>query len=115
MPDQKSKPAITIRSLVTFDDLKQAEAIEREVWQLSDLDVTPLTLAIATKEAGNIWVGAFDGRQLVGFAFAFLGIERGELVVHSHMLGVRQPYRDLDLGYKLKLAQREQALALRIS
>jgi predicted GNAT superfamily acetyltransferase len=30
------------------------------------------------------------------------------------MLAVREPYRDLDLGYKLKLAQREQALAMGI-
>jgi predicted GNAT superfamily acetyltransferase len=30
------------------------------------------------------------------------------------MLAVREPYRNLRLGYKLKLAQRERALALRI-
>jgi len=30
------------------------------------------------------------------------------------MLAVREPYRDLDLGYRLKLAQRERALAIRV-
>ncbi|HXM23777.1 MAG TPA: hypothetical protein VN948_21140 [Terriglobales bacterium] len=114
MAETKSKPAVTIRDLQSFEDLKQVEEVEREVWGLSDLDTTPLTLAIATKEAGSIWVGAFDGARLVGFAFGFPGMEHGQLIVHSHMLAVREPYRNSRLGYKLKLAQRERALALRI-
>jgi predicted GNAT superfamily acetyltransferase len=114
MAETKSKPAVTIRDLQTFEDLKQVEEVEREVWGLSDLDTTPLTLSIAIKEAGSIWVGAFEGARLVGFAFAFLGTEHGQLIVHSHMLAVREPYRNSRLGYKLKLAQRERALALRI-
>jgi predicted GNAT superfamily acetyltransferase len=114
MPEAKSKSAVTIRDLQSFDDLKQVEEVEREVWGLSDLDSTPLTLAIATREAGNIWLGAFDGAKLVGFAFGFLGVEHGRLIIHSHMLAVREPYRSSRLGYQLKLAQRERALALRI-
>jgi predicted GNAT superfamily acetyltransferase len=114
MAETKPKPAITIRDLQSFEDLKQAAEVEREVWGLSELDTTPMTLAIATKEAGSIWVGAFDGAKLAGFAFGFLGMERGQLIVHSHMLAVREPYRNSRLGYKLKLAQRERVLALRI-
>lgn len=114
MPEAKPKSAITIRDLKTFEDLQKAEALEREVWGLADLDVLPPTMAVATKEAGGVWVGAFDGAELVGFAFGFLGLENGQLMVHSHMLAVRESYRDVDLGYKLKLAQRERVLALRI-
>ena len=114
MAETKSKSAVTIRDLHSFEDLKQVEEVEREVWGLSELDATPLTLAIATKEAGAVWVGAFDDAKLVGFAFGFLGTERGRLIVHSHMLAVREPYRNSRLGYKLKLAQRERVLALRI-
>jgi len=114
MAEKKSKPAITFRDLQSVTDLKQVEQVEREVWGLSDADTTPLTLVIATKQAGSIWVGAFDGAKLVGFAFGFLGMEHGQLIVHSHMLAVREPYRNLRLGYMLKLAQRERALALRI-
>jgi predicted GNAT superfamily acetyltransferase len=114
MPEAKPKSAITIRDLKTFEDLQKAEALEREVWGLADLDVLPPTMAVATKETGGVWVGAFDGAELVGFAFGFLGLENGQLMVHSHMLAVRESYRDVDLGYKLKLAQRERVLALRI-
>jgi predicted GNAT superfamily acetyltransferase len=114
MAEAKSKPMITIRELRSFDDLTQVEAVEREVWALSDLDTMPLTLTVATKESGSIWLGAFDGPKLVGFAFGLLGVEGNRPNIHSHMLAVREPYRSLDLGYKLKLAQRERALAMRI-
>jgi predicted GNAT superfamily acetyltransferase len=114
MAEAKLKPAVTIRDLCSFEDLKQAEIVEREVWGLSDLDSTPLTLAIATRAAGSIWIGGFDGDKLVGFAFGFLGTEHSQLIMHSHMLAVLEPYRNSRLGYKLKLAQRERALAMRI-
>lgn len=105
---------VTIRDLQSIEDLQQAEAVEREVWGSADLDVMPLALMIATQAAGSIWVGAFDGSRLAGFAFGFLGMEAGHVTLHSHMLAVREPYRNLDLGYKLKLAQRERALAMRV-
>ena len=84
------------------------------MWGLADLDTTPLTLMVATREAGSIWVGAFDGPKAGRIRVWFLGTEHGNLILHSHMLAVREPYRDLDLGMKLKLAQRERVLAMRI-
>jgi predicted GNAT superfamily acetyltransferase len=114
MPETKPRSAISIRDLKTFADLKKVEALEKEVWGISDLDAIPMALAVATREAGSIWLGAFDAKEMVGFAFAFFGMESGSVMLHSHMLAVRQVYRDSDLGYKLKLAQRERALALRV-
>ena len=103
-----------IRDISALGDLRQVEELEKTVWALSDQDVMPLTLIIASKEAGNIWLGAFDGDKLVGFAFGFLGRENGRTMIHSHMLAVRESYQDLDLGYKLKLTQRDRALAMGI-
>ena len=105
---------ILIRDLVSFDDLSQVPGVEREVWGVSERDIIPITLAVANQAAGSIWIGAFEGAKLVGFAFAFLGSEDGRLTVHSHQLAVLPSYRDLDLGYKLKLAQRDRVLAMRI-
>ena len=84
------------------------------MWKLADQDVMPLTFIIASREAGNIWLGAFDGDKLVGFAFGFLGREEGRTTIHSHMLAVKEEYRDLDVGCRLKLAQRDRALAMGI-
>src|SRR5881296_2987055 len=113
MPEPKQR-SIVIRDLESLEDLQQAEAVEREVWALADRDVLPMTMAVATKAAGSIWIGAFDGHEMAGFAFGFLGMEQGHQMLHSHMLAVREPYRDLDVGHTLKLAQRDRALAMRI-
>lgn len=105
---------ITIRDLQTFEDLSKVEAVEREVWGLADLDILPFTAIIASEAAGHLWIGAFHEDELVGFAYGFPSLENGQLKVHSHMLAVREPYRDLNLGHRLKLAQRERALKLRL-
>jgi len=103
---------IGIRDLKSIDDLSQMKAVEKEVWGMADEDALPLTLAIACKAAGNIFVGAFDKEKLVRFAFGFLGREHGQTTIHSHMLAVLDAYRHLDLGSRLKQAQRERAMAM---
>jgi predicted GNAT superfamily acetyltransferase len=105
---------ITIRDLILIEEVKQVEELEREVWGISDRDITPLTHLVAAKEAGGILIGAFDGAALVGFAYGFIGYEQGEVTLHSHMLAVKVAYRNRNLGYRLKLAQREQAMKLGI-
>ena len=123
MMSRSAAQQIAIRDLKSIDDLTQLKALEKEVWGMADEDTLPLTLAIALKAAGNIFVGAFetaketknrDKEKLVGFAFGFLGREHGEITLHSHMLAVLGQYRHLDLGSRLKQAQRERALAVGI-
>jgi predicted GNAT superfamily acetyltransferase len=119
MMSHAAAPQIAIRDLKSIDDLRQLQAVEKEVWGIAAEDALPLTLAIALKTAGNVFVGAFDKNKdedknkdkLVGFAFGFLGRERGQTTIHSHMLAVLDAYRHLDLGSRLKQAQRERALA----
>jgi predicted GNAT superfamily acetyltransferase len=106
---------IAIRDLETVSDIEPMLRLEKEVWGLDDADVTPLTLAVALKAAGSILLGAFEGGELVGFAFAFPSFEHGKIGFHSHMLAVRPSHREYGLGYRLKLAQRERALAIGIT
>jgi chorismate synthase len=112
MPQSASNPQIRI--LESLADLEQVLCLEKEVWGLDPADATPLTLAAALKAAGSLWLGAFDAGQLVGFALAFPSLESGRVAFHSHMLAVRASHRGHNLGYELKLAQRQRALALGI-
>lgn len=91
--------------------MRQVESLQTEVWGCDDRDIVPLTILVATREMDAILVGAFDGLSLIGFAYSFVGRENQRLVHHSHMLAVSPAYRNLNLGYRLKLAQRERALA----
>jgi len=110
-----TQDSVVIRDLETIAELEFVLQLEKEVWGLADADVTPLTLAVAMKAAGSILIGAVDGPKLVGFALAFPSLEHGRFGLHSHMLAVRPSYREYGLGYRLKLAQRERALAIGIT
>jgi len=112
MTSRSGAQQIGIRDLKSIEDLSQLKAVEKEVWGMTDEDALPLTLAIACQAAGNIFVGAFDKDRLVGFAFGFLGREHGQPMIHSHMLAVLDAYRHLDLGSRLKQAQRERTMAM---
>jgi predicted GNAT superfamily acetyltransferase len=48
---------------------------------------------------------------MVGFAMSLPGYRDGKSYLHSHMLAVLPEYRNAGLGRKLKLAQRDDALA----
>ena len=106
-----AQPAITIRDIELIREMRAVEELQKEVWQFDDRDVVPLTMLIATIEVGGILVGAFDGDTLIGFAYGFTGYERGRVIIHSDMLAVKPEYRNRSLGYRLKLAQRERAMA----
>ena len=114
VPPATSAAQILIRDLKSYEDFSRVRSVEKEVWGMEDEDTIPTTLAIASKAAGNIFIGAFDRDKLVGFAFGFLGREHGQTMIHSHMLAVLDVYRHLDLGARLKHAQRERALAMGI-
>jgi predicted GNAT superfamily acetyltransferase len=106
--------SVTIRDLDSIDDLRLVPPVEQAVWGGDDRDIVPVLLLIAAKEAGSILIGAFDQQCLIGFVFGFPGLEHGEISIHSHMTAVLPQYRDLNLGYQLKLAQRERSLAMNI-
>lgn len=110
-----ANPGVVIRDLESIADLQAVLLMEKQVWGFDDADVTPLALAVAMKAAGSIWMGAFDRETLIGFAFAFPSLEQGHLGLHSHTLAVKTEYASQGVGYRLKLAQRERALARGIS
>jgi predicted GNAT superfamily acetyltransferase len=64
---------------------------------------------VASKIGGQV-IGAFDGNDMVGFALSVPGVRAGHHYLHSHMLAVRESYRNTGLGRKLKLFQRQEAL-----
>src|SRR5438874_8628590 len=111
MLNSVSNSATSIRNLTTIEELEAVLRLEKEVWGFEDADVTPLTLAVAMKVTGSIWLGAFSRDALIGFAFAFPSLEEGKVGFHSHTLAVHPAFDNRGLGYELKLAQRARALA----
>jgi predicted GNAT superfamily acetyltransferase len=101
-----------LRDLEGFDDFDAVVRVQREVWGAHYDDVVPRSMFVVAVKTGGILVGAEDDRaRLVGFVFSMPGVRHGRLVQWSHMLAVTPAARGHALGLRLKLAQRDRAIA----
>lgn len=107
---ERGTEQITIRKCAGIDELNACVALQKEVWNFSDLDLIPLRMFVVSQKIGGQTIGAFHGDDLVGFTFSIPGSRAGHAYLHSHMLAVRDSFRNHGLGRKLKLAQRHDAI-----
>jgi predicted GNAT superfamily acetyltransferase len=103
--------AVTIRKCEALEEMQACFGLQKEVWAFSDADLVPIRLFVVANKIGGHVIGAFDGKDLVGFALAIPGMRHGHSYLHSQMLAVRLAYRNGGLGRRLKLYQRDDALA----
>jgi len=102
---------VEVRLCRGLDELNACVAVQKEVWNFSDYDLIPLRLFVVAEKIGGQVIGAFDAGELIGFAMSIPGARDGKPYLHSHMLAVRDSYRNSGIGRRLKLFQREDALA----
>jgi predicted GNAT superfamily acetyltransferase len=103
--------ALVIRHCQGLDELRACVALQKEIWNFTDAELVPLRMFVVANKVGGQVMGAFVGSDMVGFALSVPGTRSGHVYLHSHMLAVRQEYRNSGLGRRLKLLQREDALA----
>lgn len=101
---------IVVRACRTTDEMDECVQMQGEVWGFQTSDIIPRRMFVVASKIGGQVIGAFDGAEMVGFAMAIPGVRNGAPYLHSHMLAVREGYRDAGLGRRLKLFQREEAL-----
>ena len=116
---------IVIRSCSGQDELEACVQLQVETWGYDPTDVIPRKAFLVWQKVGGQVIGAFDAEiagsaseggpeSLVGFVLSLPGIKAGaggpQPYLHSHMMAVKEGYRDKGLGMQLKLAQREEAL-----
>jgi predicted GNAT superfamily acetyltransferase len=102
---------LTIRKCEALEDMQAAFALQKEVWNFSDADLVPVRFFVVATKIGGHLIGAFDHNDMVAFALAIPAIRNGHPYLHSHMLAVRQQYRNAGLGRRIKFFQRDDALA----
>jgi predicted GNAT superfamily acetyltransferase len=102
---------IVIRPCEGLEEFAACVQLQVDVWGYGDRDVIPRRVFVVAKRIGGQVIGAFDEGKLVGFAMALPGISQGQPYLHSHMLAVNPDYRNRGIGRRLKLFQREEALA----
>ena len=114
-------PKILIRACSGFEEFDACVRLQLEVWGYEAEDTVPQREFVVIERIGGQIIGAFDlaksakpggdGPSMIGFAMSMPGILDGLPYLHSHMLAVLPEYRNAGIGRKLKLAQREEALA----
>jgi len=121
---------ILIRSCSGHDELEACVQLQIETWGYDETDVIPRKAFLVSQKIGGQVIGAFDTNlpgagpngtpeAIVGFAVSFPGVKTGayscsgkpQPYLHSHMLAVRERYRDRGVGAQLKLEQRREALS----
>lgn len=104
---------ITLRPLCSAADYLAAVELQKLTWGRDSSEIAPLSILKIGQKVGGVSAGAFavDGR-LLGFVFGLTGVRDGRPIHWSHMLAVDPESRDLGLGTRLKLYQRELLLPL---
>src|ERR1019366_2975338 len=103
---------IEIRQLFDREEFEGVVALQKTIWSFADAELLPLRFLVVVSKVGGHVFGAYDGPRMIGFCFAIPGIKPdGRPYLHSHMLGVLPEYRNAQVGRRLKLHQRDDALA----
>ena len=104
---------IKIRECLTIGELDRCVRLQREVFGLPDLEISPRRHLVVSRQAGGWTLGAFgaDGR-LAGFVHHLIAVRGAdEIVGYSHMMAIDREYQNQGIGARLKWAQRERALS----
>jgi len=102
---------IEIREITSVEELSECVELQREVFALPDLEISPVRHLIVTKNAGGFTLGAFFQKRLVGFVLSVPGFLGSERSFYSHMTAVSGGFQSYGIGTRLKWAQRERALS----
>lgn len=105
--------SFTIRPLTELAEFQQCVDIQGAVWGYEDSDTVPRRMFLLAQKIGGQVIGAFPNHsdKMVGFAMALPAFRDAQVYLHSHMLAVLREYRNFGLGRRLKLAQRDDAIA----
>jgi predicted GNAT superfamily acetyltransferase len=103
--------AVEIRPLTELAEFDLCVELETEIWGYDPADMIPRRMFLLASRIGGQVLGAFAGGRIAGFAMALPAYRHGHPYLHSHMVGVLPEFRNLGLGRRIKLAQREDALA----
>ena len=103
---------IEIRECTSVEELDACVQLQRQVFALPDLEISPRRHLIVSQRAGGWTLGAFLQNQLVGFVHHLVALRgKDEIIGYSHMMAVAAEYQNKGVGARLKWAQRERALA----
>jgi predicted GNAT superfamily acetyltransferase len=110
-PTQRGELKLLVREVSTIEEYDACIGLQRAVFGLPDLEISPRRHLIVSHEAGGWTLGAFADGKLVGFVHQLAAVRGDEIFGYSHMMAVAAAYQNRGVGARLKWAQRARALA----
>src|SRR6185369_1555591 len=102
----------TIRECTTIEEFDSCIYLQREAFGLPDLEISPRSHLIASRQAGGWTLGAFVGSRMVGFVHHLAAVRPdNEIYGYSHVMAVARDYQNKGVGARLKWAQRAKAMS----
>lgn len=102
---------IEVRECTTIEEFDACIELQREVFGLPDLEISPRRHLIVSRRAGGFTLGAFDSGRLAGFVHQMAAVRgKVEVIGYSHMMAVKAEYQNRRIGALLKWKQREKSL-----
>src|SRR6266581_2159654 len=102
---------VEVREVSTIEEYDACIMLQREVFGLPELEISPRRHLIVSREAGGWTLGAFVEGELVGFVHHLAAVRGNEIFGYSHMMAVAAEYQNHGIGARLKWAQRARALS----
>jgi predicted GNAT superfamily acetyltransferase len=102
---------VEIREVSSIDEYDACVRLQRDVFGLPDLEISPRRHLIVSREAGGWTLAAFKSEKIVGFVHHLAAVRGEKVFGYSHMMAVAADCQNLGVGAKLKWAQRQRALA----
>jgi predicted GNAT superfamily acetyltransferase len=101
---------IQIRECTTIAEFDSCIRLQREVFGLPELEVSPRRHLIVSRQAGGWTLGAFIAERLAGFVHQMAAVHENTIFGYSHMMAVAREYQNQGVGARLKWSQRERAI-----
>jgi predicted GNAT superfamily acetyltransferase len=102
---------IEVRECLSVEEFDACIELQREVFGLPDLEISPRRHLIVSRRAGGWTLAAFDAGKLVGFVHQMAAVRRRtEITGYSHMMAVKRDYQNRGVGALLKWMQRQKSL-----
>ena len=104
---------LVIAEIASLKELAEYQEVECYAWGLDSVqESVPGHVTLTHQRYGGLLLGAREPEgRMVGMLLGFPGLKAGRLIHCSHMLGVVPDWRGRDVGYRMKLWQRQWATA----
>jgi len=104
---------VEVKRIVDPDQIDGFLDVIKSAWKAESVDGAFRDTIASMRYHGGLLLGAFDDDgKIIGMSFGYPGFRNGKLYLYSHMAGVVENKKYSNVGYSLKMKQRDLAASM---